>query len=100
MRTHETEAKFLGLKIYSSESYRFPKKSTYDEIVDGVKRGKCKITFTNKRSETEIITMMEKGELRFEDDDLIILSDDVLRKIQQGREHTPSSKVLKKPWQK
>ena len=43
---------------------------------------------------------MEKGKLRFEDDDLIIVSDDVFRKIRQGREHTPPSKVLKKPWQK
>ena len=66
-KTHEIEAKNLGLKVYSCESYRFPKKSTYEEIVDGVKRGKYKITFTDKRNETEIISMMERGKLKFED---------------------------------
>ena len=39
----------------------FPKKSAYEEIVDGVKRGKYKMTFTDKRTETEIVTLREKG---------------------------------------
>ena len=86
MKTHEIEAKNLGLKVYSNESFRFPKKSTYEEIVDGVKRGKYKITYTDKRSETEIIAMMEKGKLKFEDEDLIIVPDDVFRKIRQERD--------------
>ena len=44
--------------------------------------------------------MIENGKLRFEDGDPIIVSDDVFRKIRQGREHTLPSKVPKKPWQK
>ena len=100
VKTQEIEAKNLGLKIFASESFRFSKKVTYEEIVDGVKRGKYKITYTDKRTETEIITLMEKGKMKIEDDDLIVVADDVFRKIRQGREHTPPSKVTKKPWQK
>ena len=73
---------------------------SYDEIVDGVKRGKYKITYTDKRTETEINALMEKGKIRFDDDDLVVVPDDVFRKIRQGREQTPPSKVTKKPWQK
>ena len=99
-KTHELEAKNLGLRVYSCESYRFSKKSTHEEIVDGVKRGKYKITFTDKRTETEIISMMERGKLKIEDDDLMVVPDVVFRKIRQGREHTPPSKAIKKPCQK
>ena len=99
-KLQEIDAKNLGLKIYASESFRFPKKITYDEIVDGVKRGKYKITYTDKRSETEIIALMEKGKMKIDDDDLSVVPDDVFRKVRQGREQTPPSKVTKKPWQK
>ena len=68
--------------------------------MDGVKRGKYKITFTDKRTETEIISMMERGKLKIEDDDLMVVPDVVFRKIRQGREHTPPSKAIKKPCQK
>ena len=85
-KTHEIEARNLGLKIYSSESYMFPKKSAYEEIVDGVKRGKYKMTFTDKRTETETVTLREKGKVRLEDEDLSIVPDDIFRKIRQGRE--------------
>ena len=99
-KVHEIEANNLGLKIHAFESYRLPKKTNYDEIVDEVKRGKYKITYTDKRAETEIFALIGKGKLRFEDDDLIIVPDDVFRKIRQGKELTPPSKVPKKPWQK
>ena len=71
----------------------FPKKSAYEEIVDGVKRGKYKMTFTDKRTETEIVTLREKGKVRLEDEDLSIVPDDIFRKIRQGRETTPPSKT-------
>ena len=43
---------------------------------------------------------MEKGKIKFDDDDLTIVPDDIFRKIRRGREHKPQSKVQKKPWQK
>ena len=52
---------------------------TYDEIVDGVKRGKYKMTYTDKRTEPEVISLMEKVKLKFDDDDLSIVPDDIFR---------------------
>ena len=40
---------------------------------------------------------MEKGKIKFDDDDLTIVPDDIFRKIRRGREHKPQSKVQKKP---
>ena len=54
----ETEAKSLGLKIYAAESNRFPDPVTYEELVEGTKKGKYKITYTEKKTESEIISMI------------------------------------------
>ena len=63
-KVQEIDAKKLGLKIYSSEMNRFTKPTTYDDIIEGVKKGKHKITYTDKRSEAEILSLIEKRKLK------------------------------------
>ena len=99
-KIQEIDAKKLGLKIYTSETNRFTKPTTYEDIIEGIKKGKHKITYTDKRSENEILSLIEKRKLKIEEDDLSVVSDEVFRKIRQGKELTPPSKIQKKPWQK
>ena len=39
----------MGIKIYVGESNRFPLKITYEEITERVKKGKYKMTYTEKK---------------------------------------------------
>ena len=48
-KIQEIDAKKLGLKIYTSETNRFTKPTTYDDIIEGIKKGKHKITYTEKQ---------------------------------------------------
>ena len=95
-KVQEIDSKKLGLKIYSSEINKFTKETTYEDILEGIKKGKHKITYTDKRSESEIISLTEKRKLKCEEDDLMTVSE-VFRKIRQGKELTPPSKIQKKP---
>ena len=59
-KVQEVEAADLGLKIYAAAANKFPEQMTYEEIVEGAKKGKYKITYTVKKTESEIIGMMVK----------------------------------------
>ena len=99
-KMQEVEAADLGLKIHTAASNKFPEQVTYEEIVEGAKKGKYKITYTVKKTESEIIGMMVKKGIKITENELKVVPDDVFRKIRQGREHTPPSKPTKKLWQK
>ena len=47
---YEIEAKSLRLKIYAAESNKFTLKMTYEEIIEGIKAGRYKMTYTEKKS--------------------------------------------------
>ena len=99
-KVQEVEAADIGLKIYSAATNKFPEQITYEEIVEGAKKGKYKITYTVKKTESEIIGMLVKKTIKISENELKVVTDDVFRKIRQGREHTPPSKPTKKLWQK
>ena len=44
IKVQEVEAADLGLKIYAAVANKFPDQITYEEIVEGAKKGKYKIT--------------------------------------------------------
>ena len=44
--------------------------------------------------------MLVKKTIKISKNELKVVTDDVFRKIRQGREHTPPSKTAKKLWQK
>ena len=50
----------MGLKVFSAAANSFPEQTTYEEIVEGAKSGKYKITYTTKKTESEIIGMIIK----------------------------------------
>ena len=99
-KVQETDAADLGLKIYAAAANAFPEQTTYEEIVEEAKKGKYKITYTVKKTESEIIGMLVKKSIKISENELKVVPDDVFRKIRQGREHTPPSKSTKKIWQK
>ena len=49
------EAKKMGLKIFTSETNKYSKSVTYEEIIEGMRQGKYKMTYTDIRLEAEII---------------------------------------------
>ena len=53
-KIQEMGAKKSGLKIYTNEVNKFTKQTTYEDILEEIKKGKHKITYTDKRSELEI----------------------------------------------
>ena len=90
------DAKTLGLKIYTAETTGFLEKVTFEDIVEGLKRGRYKMTYIEKKTNNEIISMLIKRMIKITQDELKMVPDDVFRKIRQGREHTPPSKPTKK----
>ena len=89
----------MGLKLHAGESNRFPQKVTYEEIVEGLKKVKYKITYTEKRSEMEVLALLEKQRIKLSNDDFKVVPDNVFRKIRKGKEVTLPTKP-KKQWQK
>ena len=49
-KVQEIEAKTVGLKIYAAASNKFPDQPSYEDIVEGAKNGKYKITYTVKKN--------------------------------------------------
>ena len=94
------DAKGLGVKIHVAETTSFPEKITFEEIVEGIKTGKYKITYVEKKTESDITAMLVKMRIRITQEELKIVPDDVFRKMRQRREHTLPSKPIKKAWQK
>ena len=47
------------------------------------------MTYLDKRIETEIIELLDKKKLQIFSEDLIVVPEDVFRKIKHGREQTP-----------
>ena len=89
----------MGLKIFTSETNKYSKSVTYEEIIEGMRQGKYKMTYTDIRLEAEIIFLIEKRKIKIEEDDLLTVSDEVSRKIRQGkRTHATLKKIQKKPW--
>ena len=99
-KAQEVEARELGLKMYAAAGNTFPEQITYEEIVEGAKKGKYNITYTVKKTESEIIGMIVKKNIKITENELKVVPDDVFLKIRQGREHTPPSNPTKKIWQK
>ena len=61
-RSVEVEETILGLQIYAGAANRFPEHMLYEEIVEGAKNGKFKITYTVKKSQSEMIgTVIKKN---------------------------------------
>ena len=58
----EIEARDMGLKIYAGESHKFSQVVTYNEIVQGLRKKKYKTTFTDKRTETDIMALIQAEE--------------------------------------
>ena len=58
------------MKIYATESIKFLREMTYEEIVNGIKVRKYKMTFTEKRSEGKITALIEKKRIKINNDDL------------------------------
>ena len=80
-KIQEIDSKNLGLKIYAGVANKFSEVVTYDEILDGICKGRFKLTFTDKRSEVEIMALIER-KVKINDEDLKVVPDDVYRKIQ------------------
>ena len=96
----ELDARSLGLKIYAGESNRFPEAVQYEDLVEGIKKNKYKMTYSDKRTETEIMGLLDKRKIKISSEDLKVVPEDVFRKVRQGKEQTPPSKHPKKPWLK
>ena len=99
-RSIELEARSLGLKIYTGETNRFPEKMQYEDIVEGLRKNKYKMSYTDKRTEQEIMGLLDKKKIKIHGDGLKTVPEDIFRKIRHGREQTSPSKHSKKPWQK
>ena len=99
-KSTEIEAKTLGLHIYAAESRPFPKQITYEGLVEGIKTGCFKFIFSAKRTEQEILNLIEKKKVKIFEDDLQVISDETFRKVRGGKEPTPPGKLSKKPWQR
>ena len=69
---------------------------TYEDIVEGIKNGRYKIRYIEKKTANEIVSLLIKTMIKITQDELKMVPDDVFRKIRQGREHTPPSKPTKK----
>ena len=82
----------LGLKIYAAESTKFTQKMTYEDVLEGIRAGKYKMTYTEKRTESEIISLIENKKIRINEEAFNIVPDDVFRKIRHGKGQTPPSK--------
>ena len=54
------------------------------------------MTYIEKKTNNEIISMLIKRMIKITQDELKMVPDDFFRKIRQGREHTPPSKPTKK----
>ena len=93
-KIQEIDSKNLGLKIYAGVANKFSQVVTYDEILDGICKGRFKLTFTDKRSEVEIMALIER-KVKVNDEDLKVVTDDVYRKIRPGKESTPPSRLTK-----
>ena len=52
-KSQEVEASTLRLKIFVAAINRFPEQTTYEEIVEGAKSGKYKITYTVKKQKAK-----------------------------------------------
>ena len=48
-KIQEIDSKSLGLKIYAGEANKFSQVGTYDEILKGIRKGRFKLTCTDKR---------------------------------------------------
>ena len=95
-KTTEIEGKTLGLQIITAESRPFPKQVTYEMIMERIKAGDYKFTYTAKKTDQEILQMIEKKKVKIFEDDLKIISDESFRKVRGGKEPTPPSKQTKK----
>ena len=95
-------AKLYGIKVYAPETKTFPKAIKYEDIIEGLKNKKYKVTFKVKKSETEIIELIEQQKVKFSEGDFTVVPDDVFKKIRQGQEQSPQQQqTTKKPtWNK
>ena len=82
------------------ETNRALEKMQYEDIVEGLRKNKYKMTYAYKRTEQEIMGLLGKKKIKIHGDDLKTVPEDIFRKIRHGREQTPPSKHSKKPWQK
>ena len=76
----ETEAKSLGLIVYTPESRGHAQSITYDEILEGIKTGKFKYTHSTQRPDLEILEMLARRRIKFSDEDVKQFQTNILKK--------------------
>ena len=94
------DAKTLGLQIYAQESKPLPKQVSYESLMERIKNGNYKFTHSARKTEQEILHLIEKKNIKLFEDDLKIISNESFWKVRGGKEATPPSKQHKKPWLK
>ena len=60
----EIDAKALGLQIFTAESLPFPRQVTYEMLMEGIKAGNYKYIFSAKKTDQEILQMIEKKKVK------------------------------------
>ena len=61
--------------------------------MDGIKNGIYKFTYSARRSEQEILSIIERKKVKLFEDDLKVISEDSFRKIRGAKELTLPSKI-------
>ena len=69
-------------------------------ILEGIRNGNYKYKYTARKTDQEIINLIEKKKVKLFEDDLKVIPDDSFRKVRGGKEPTPPGKQTKKQWQK
>ena len=64
--------------------------------MEGIRKNKYKLIYSDKRTETEVMGLLDKKKIKISGDDLKIVPDDVFRKIRHRREQAPPSKHTQK----
>ena len=59
----------------------FLRLATHEETLEGMKKGKSKVTSADKISELEIMASMERRKLRLEEEDQFTVPKEIFRKI-------------------
>ena len=60
----EIDSKEIGLQIFAPETKPFPKQLTYENITEGIRAGNFKFSFTAKKTEEEVLNLIEKKRIK------------------------------------
>ena len=85
-----------GIKIYAPESKPFPSIVKYEDVAEGIKQKHYEITYSVKKQEQDVISLIENQRIKFQDSDLQLVSDETFKKIRQGQEPSPQQQPTSK----